>query len=673
MVDMQTDAQLQRLLPESKNSLNVYIKEKLETSLLNYVSHLIRSSAEHNQLDDMLDRLQPNQAVAVLDWKMKLLSLVYRESMVEFFAKRGIPWFGVMLIRRRTAAEKASELADRSAKGLPITEDKGFLIREFQSTFYDCLSDDSKEDAFAVASHFQGVLLDYKQHNGTHVEEVLTLSDGAGCLSGLELLLLLPLMGRWTGIRVIQSFISEAGCGKTPLDGHFCFGRAHAVHTVKAGKGDFDIHDAASAAFCLVQRGGIANTTVAEVVYHRASQIKLAKRLKNIRNIHHRTYEYDAVTGAFTAAILRTQYGRGLGEKKTAAWLFGHVKKEEGGVLPPVLTGNNGTGVIFRVASAETPSPIQRDTVPSLTLGSQEKSKRVKMQQAKIVDKGAGCAADFQAKEEALEEDRLARCCVFHCQTKGCTAVYQKQGNLDNHIEAGKHWLGKSDVLKYTRTDDSPTVRGGSEVIRDAVIEKSAEALAGVGGWRLGNERQLDQQMQLENSQTPLATAVYLCIDGKQRQLDRSSVLSKPGFALRGSCKLQKVLKKSRAKKFAFIVWVHGLGEKSVSGPNAVKTAPERAAKLMRLVGTLEGQQAYPEDPYMVANEDGAKTFFYAELLHSSQIKAYMGKPHNYLVGLRDKWVQLEQERHIEFFQFDGGGEVDEEEDDEILELEEEG
>jgi hypothetical protein len=55
------------------------------------------------------------------------------------------------------------------------------------------------------------------------------------------------------------------------------------------------------------------------------------------------------------------------------------------------------------------------------------------------------------------------------------------------------------------------------------------------------------------------------------------------------------------------------------------------------------------------------------------KVKAYMGKPHSYLVGLRDKWAQIEQDSHMEFFQFgDVEEEVDEDEDDdEILEWEE--
>ena len=672
MVDMITAAKLQTLLPESKDSLRVYIREKLEASLLNYVAHLVRSCAEHNQLDEMLDRLQPNQAVAVLDWKMKLLSLVYRESMVDFFGKRGIPWFGVMFIRRRTAAEKTAEIADRAEQRLPTTEEDGFLIREFQSTFYDCLADDSKEDSFAVASHFQGALSDYKLHNGAHVNEVITLSDGAGCLSGLELLLLMPLMGKWSGIRVVESFISEAGCGKTPLDAHFCYGRSHALHTVKAGKGDFDIHDAASAAYCLVQRGGIENTTVAEVVYHRDKQMKIGKKMKNIRNIHHRTYEYDPATGAFTGAILRAQYGRGQGEYKTAAWLFGHVKKEENGQLPAILTDPNGTGVDFRVAIADSPSPIPRNnTVPTMLLGSEQKGKRAKIQQEKIVEKAADCAAEFQAKEEAFEDYKLEKCCIFHCPIRDCTAVFQKDGNLQNHVEAGKHWFGKSGVLKYTHMQTAAvTARGGSALIRDAIVEKASEALAGVGGRGLGSERQQAQQDELQTLQTPLAAAVYTCIDGVERVLDRSSLFFKRGFALRGACKLTKVLKKSRAKKLAFIVWVHGMGERSVSGPNAVKVAPERAAKLMRLVGTLQGQEAFPGVPYMEANGDGSKTFHYAELLHSSQVKAYMGRAHSDLLQKRDKWSHIEHEKNEQFFQF-AGEEEEEEYDEDDAEMEE--
>jgi hypothetical protein len=52
-------------------------------------------------LDRMVDSLQANKVLAILDWKMKLLMMLYRESMVDYLGKRGIPWMGIMFVRKR--------------------------------------------------------------------------------------------------------------------------------------------------------------------------------------------------------------------------------------------------------------------------------------------------------------------------------------------------------------------------------------------------------------------------------------------------------------------------------------------------------------------------------------------------------------------------------------------
>jgi hypothetical protein len=100
-------------------------------------------------------------------------------------------------------------------------------------------------------------------------------------------------------------------------------------------------------------------------------------------------------------------------------------------------------------------------------------------------------------------------------------------------------------------------------------------------------------------------------------------------------------------------------GEKTISNQNPVKIAPERAAEVMRFVGTAEGEALYPHDLYMKATSYGRKTFLYVELLHLSQIKSYMGKP-----SLLYASSGLQRSRGRSFLNF-GMGEGDVENDDE--------
>eukprot|EP01039_Chlorochromonas_danica_P004237 gene4237-biopygen2113 len=98
-----------------------------------------------------------------------------------------------------------------------------------------------------------------------------------------------------------------------------------------------------------------------------------------------------------------------------------------------------------------------------------------------------------------------------------------------------------------------------------------------------------------------------------------------------------KVSKRPKAPKFEFIAWVHGKGDKAISGPNAVKITPQQAAKLMWLVGTVEGAIKYPDDPFMMASPTGQRKFLFLDLLHPSQIKAYMSRTNKSLRDLFEK------------------------------------
>ena len=108
-----------------------------------------------------------------------------------------------------------------------------------------------------------------------------------------------------------------------------------------------------------------------------------------------------------------------------------------------------------------------------------------------------------------------------------------------------------------------------------------------------------------------------------------------PGYGMKGSCKIKRIRGKM-SKKLAFIVWIHGLGEKQISGVNAVKVSPEQAECIMKTVGTCVGQAKYPNEQYMQVSiaDDNKPRFKLFELLDKYQIKGYMGKSHNIIFCL---------------------------------------
>jgi hypothetical protein len=73
-------------------------------------------------------------------------------------------------------------------------------------------------------------------------------------------------------------------------------------------------------------------------------------------------------------------------------------------------------------------------------------------------------------------------------------------------------------------------------------------------------------------------------------------------------------------------------GDKTVN-PTGSKKFPTHAATSMRLAGTLEGQQMFPQDVYMKASESGFPKFMRSEWLSREQLKAYMSKPRSALLA----------------------------------------
>jgi hypothetical protein len=159
------------------------------------------------------DSLDSETVYVVADWKMKLLEMKHRQAMTEFFGQRGIGWFGAMFYRKKTAGEKARDVSNKTPSA-----------SAYDTRFIDLTMSDSKEDAFAAISMLELALRHYKLMN-PQVKKFILKTDGAGCFSGAELFRFLPSAEALTGLRCEVHFVSEAGCGKSPLDSHFCYGR----------------------------------------------------------------------------------------------------------------------------------------------------------------------------------------------------------------------------------------------------------------------------------------------------------------------------------------------------------------------------------------------------------------------------------------------------------------
>ena len=112
--------------------MQVAIQRALQ-KLSAHVAHERRAAHEAKVLEKLLRELDETGCIVVADWKQKFLAAGFREAMSDYFGKAGMPWHGVMFVRRAQANEDV-------ANG------------EYVVSYVDTMMTDKKEDGFATLS-----------------------------------------------------------------------------------------------------------------------------------------------------------------------------------------------------------------------------------------------------------------------------------------------------------------------------------------------------------------------------------------------------------------------------------------------------------------------------------------------------------------------------------------
>jgi hypothetical protein len=219
----------------SKEALKGYIIDVLQKNAFTYWSHMIRKHYQHQLISTLIENLDSSGIVVIIDWKMKILAMLYMESQTEFFGKRGMSLQGMMIIWKDSQT--------------------GVVKGEFIDVV---LSADNKENADASFCALTAGLKDFKaRHPDKNHADFVT--DGAGCYSGFDFLMHLTMLKALVGISVWNQYLSESGCGKSQVDGHFSFLIRMLSLIVLWGRGEMNVLDAHSLVHVL-RTNPIANT-----------------------------------------------------------------------------------------------------------------------------------------------------------------------------------------------------------------------------------------------------------------------------------------------------------------------------------------------------------------------------------------------------------------------------
>ena len=174
-------------------------KEDLDTYFKNFMmyrSHIAQAKDESMWDASFYKNLSPNECVVVMDFKMKILSSLFREKQRDWFSKRGFSLLGALIIF-----------------GSPEDEDHNEVLYHF------FISSDTTQDAEYVNTVKQILYKSILPQYG--IDSVHYRCDGAGCFVSSEAKAAMSHWFRLCGVMERTYKNNVPGKGKSPLDGQF--------------------------------------------------------------------------------------------------------------------------------------------------------------------------------------------------------------------------------------------------------------------------------------------------------------------------------------------------------------------------------------------------------------------------------------------------------------------
>lgn len=488
--------------PDTPASLHDYVENNIIVDYRTYLAHVVRKTHEASVKQKILssEAFGEDCVLLIVDWKMKVLARVFRESMVEFFGKRGFSIHGAQFIWRKTADEMAADAASSTK-----------FFSTMHTAFVDLVSDDGKEDAFAAATMVQVALKTFKAQN-PHITKAIVATDGAGCYACTEFAVFLGHCGKLTDIRVTAHSVSEAGGGKTSQDGHFAFINLQIDDAVVAGRGNMDVRSAAECARALVRGGGLPSTSTASIVLVRGAAEDDGDNdsLKGLKQNLYRIYVYATAEVEAVATEL-------LGFRQS---FRGDEPPHLAVTMPELLelcdAPTSSTAVVTWPATAADAVAAAALPAVQLTLSEADRTQRKKI-------RGRGKRARNNAAGQREDEQEMQ-------------LEYDEEASKRPHVyqEAKRRLRGRSD--------------------HDRITEGAVVALAGVT--QAFSSSSAPRELHLDYRTYDSAVAEFKLFDGT------SAVINLPPFAF--AQKSSSTNARVTVAQLKHAVWAQGIGDKSV-------------------------------------------------------------------------------------------------------------
>ncbi|XP_068707825.1 uncharacterized protein [Montipora foliosa] len=312
-----------------------------------------------------------------MDWAMKFLPTSFRETQRDWFGKKGKSWHVTVAVTKSNSDN-------------------------IEARTYVHLFDECTQNWFAVASILEHTLTTVKEANPS-IQEAFLRSDNAGCYHCAYLILSLPSLGDRAGIKIARYDFSDPQAGKDVCDRRIATVKSHMRRYINEGH---DIRSASDMKAAIDSYGGVKGCQAAVVKVQEYSHTMKKHTMSGIQALNNFSFESEG---------LRVWKAYNVGPGK----LFSPVKVKGFG------TPQGPTDLCV----------LQPFSIPREETGAfRSTTRRAVLQQAHPSTSQSLVVEDEPPASEATKV-------YFSCPEDGCTKTYQSYGNLQKHLDAGKHLL----------------------------------------------------------------------------------------------------------------------------------------------------------------------------------------------------------------------------------------
>lgn len=210
------------------------VVDVLEEKVVLYRGYRCRVACQQRAIEEVhasmkqrcLDQKSSDEAIIVLDFKMKWESKRYRELTSQHFGKRGWAWHAFVVTYYEYREASADGAVPRSAERRLVYSDQ-------------VIEGDNKQDGDAVISLSEAFFAQLRR-DLPHIHKMTLQSDNAAYYHSKVFIVLVPLVALRYGFEIVRIIRTETQDGKGLVDAHF------ATSTRKVNAYIAEGHDAAT-------------------------------------------------------------------------------------------------------------------------------------------------------------------------------------------------------------------------------------------------------------------------------------------------------------------------------------------------------------------------------------------------------------------------------------------